>query len=351
MWSRKHQCCLECGTTTRKHLGRGLCERCYQRSIEKKHKPKIRIRGKAGQLLTRSFLHTEYHENNRSLSDIASYASCSRQYVYKKLKEYGIKPRSKRASRILALEEGKVSFNIVNDNGEKIAITLQRNKVDINFFKKWSDQMAYVLGVIYTDGNLRPGILRDPNCSDTLRVGRLTVGQKEPELLNIILNLMSCNAKLLFRKRQTFKTGVAGETYYFHINNDEIYDDLLRIGLFPNKSLKIIFPEVPSIFTRHFIRGCWDGDGSVYIEKRSNSVKASFVSGSLEFLEGMLFQLYNEGFNKRTVYKSGKSFYFRYSGNQCAKLYHYFYDGVPEGQYLLRKYLIFKETMKKIYNG
>jgi len=210
--------------------------------------------------------------------------------------------------------------------------------------------MAYVLGVIYTDGNLRPGILRDPNCSDTLRVGRFTVSQKEPELLSKILNLMSCDAKLLFRKRRAFKTGVSGETYYFHINNDEIYDDLLRIGLSPNKSLTMIFPEVPSIFTRHFIRGCWDGDGSVYIEKRSNSVKASFVSGSLEFIEGMLFQLYNEGFNKRTIYKQGKSFYFRYSGNQCAKLYHYFYDGVPEGQYLRRKYLIFKETMKKYNN-
>jgi len=72
-------------------------------------------------------LYTEYHGNNRSLSDIASYASCSRQYVYKKLKEYGINLRSKRASRILALEEGKVSFDMVNDNGEKEAITLQRN--------------------------------------------------------------------------------------------------------------------------------------------------------------------------------------------------------------------------------
>lgn len=345
MWSRKHKCCVNCGTTARKHLGRGLCERCYQRSIEKQHKPKDRERGKAGKILTKSFLQTEYHENNRSLSDIASHASCSRQYVHKKLKEYGIPLRSKRASRVLALEEGKVSYNRTNDNGEEETITLQRNKINTDFFKQWSAEMAYVAGVIYTDGSLRPGILRDPGSSDTLRVGRLTVSQKEPELLEKILALMNCNAKLLTRSRQSFKTGTAGQLYYFHINNDEIYDDLLKIGLSPAKSYKIKFPAMPDLYVRHFIRGCWDGDGSVYIEKRSGAVKASFVSGSLEFVEGILNEFYKEGFEKRTIYNSEKSYYFRFSAKQCKKLYHYFYDNVPSNMFLLRKYQILQKAL------
>jgi hypothetical protein len=147
--------------------------------------------------------------------------------------------------------------------------------------------MAYVLGVIYTDGNLRPGILRDPTCSDTLSVGRLTVSQKEPELLEKILQLMTCNARLLTRKRQVFENTVAGQIYYFHINNDAIYDDLIRCGLFPNKSLIINFPECPGPFLRHFIRGCWDGDGSVYVDKKSGQLRASFVSGSYNFITGI----------------------------------------------------------------
>lgn len=28
-WTRKHACCVRCGTTERKHSGRGLCTRCY----------------------------------------------------------------------------------------------------------------------------------------------------------------------------------------------------------------------------------------------------------------------------------------------------------------------------------
>lgn len=345
MWSRKYNCCIECGTTAQKHRARGLCEYCYQKFNEERHTPSNRISGKAAKLLTKSFLHTQYHENNRSLSDIAFYASCSRQYVYQKLKEYGITLRSKKASRILALDQGKVRFDRVNDNGENEAIVLQSNKVDSSFFKNWSDKMAYVLGVIYTDGNLRSGILRDPTSSDTLRVGRLTVSQKEPELLTKILKLMNCNAKLLFRKRRALKACVAGALHYFHINNNEIYDDLVRIGLSPNKSFRIKFPEIPCIFVRHFIRGCWDGDGSVYFEKRHQQIKTSFVSGSPAFIDGMLVHFYKEGFKKRTVYKTGKSFYFRFSGEQCKKLYHYFYDGVPSNQFLSRKYLIFKEAI------
>ncbi len=30
-WSTNHSCCQECGTTERRHGGKGLCERCYFR--------------------------------------------------------------------------------------------------------------------------------------------------------------------------------------------------------------------------------------------------------------------------------------------------------------------------------
>lgn len=30
-WSREHKCCIECGSTERRHEARGFCMRCYQR--------------------------------------------------------------------------------------------------------------------------------------------------------------------------------------------------------------------------------------------------------------------------------------------------------------------------------
>ena len=31
-WALKHPCCVECGTTERRHFGRGKCTRCYGRA-------------------------------------------------------------------------------------------------------------------------------------------------------------------------------------------------------------------------------------------------------------------------------------------------------------------------------
>jgi hypothetical protein len=135
------------------------------------------------------------------MREIAASASCSTQYVLKKIKEYRIPPRSRRDARIQAFKKGKISIERVTSDGEKQKIILRPIKVNERFFKTWSPSMAHVLGVIYTDGNLiRP---------------RPRVSQKEPELLNKILKLMSCNAKLRFNERRKSDAGVSGPAYYF----------------------------------------------------------------------------------------------------------------------------------------
>ena len=141
-------------------------------------------------------------------------------------------------------------------------VVLQKDQSSTRqFFKSWSSEMAYVLGVIFTDGNLMP--LRKRNANYNSRSSRFSVSQKEPELLEKLLALMECDAKL-YRGKQVV-TG--NPIYQFHINDEGIYDDLLALGLTPKKSLTMQFPEVPSSYVRHFIRGCWDGDGSVFFER------------------------------------------------------------------------------------
>ena len=96
---------------------------------------------------------------------------------------------------------------------------------------------------------------------------------------------------------------------------------------------------------RHFIRGCWDGDGSAYWENNDPAKpRASFISGSKPFAEGILKHLISLGLSERRLYTgyAGRAFYFRFLGRDCARLYHIFYDGVPESMYLVRKYERFK---------
>ena len=194
--------------------------------------------------------------------------------------------------------------------------------------------MAWVLGVIYTDG-----CLNKPSGAVKFRV---TIAQKEPELLEKVLSLLKSNERIIF----TPKRGIAGALHTIKFDNEIIYTDLQRLGLTPAKSLTLQFPSMPPDCVRHFIRGCWDGDGSVYWQA-DRTPCASYVSGSKDFIEQLVGHLVNLGLPDRTIYNSERSknpsYYFRYTRLQCVELYHVLYDDIDSSMYLSRKHDIFKK--------
>lgn len=351
-WAMHHNQCIKCGSSDKPHVSRGLCKSCYDKDIEGRHKDNERIQnyGGSSKLLTEEYLLENYVKQQKSLSDIAKETNCSRQYVHKKLKEHSILLRSKSAARDLALANDKLKFERLNEDGTSSFVSLKKVNVNENFFSSWSPAMAYVLGVICTDGNLDPGKIREPwRAKSSSTIPRISAYQKEPELLEKILYLMDCDAKLSFRKEMIYGKIKSGALYQFSISNEILYDDVVRLGLTPNKSLSLQFPNIPDEFVRHFIRGCWDGDGSVYIEKSSGKICASFVSGSKDFLEAMVENLVKVGLPDRTIHRHNHtktSCYFRFTGSQVPMLYHYFYDNVPETQYLERKYNLFRLSLE-----
>lgn len=65
-----------------------------------------------------------------------------------------------------------------------------------------------------------------------------------------------------------------------------LMDDLARnFGIVPRKSLVIRPPELPHSLRRHFIRGYFDGDGSIGWHKYNKGIRLCFASGSELFLE------------------------------------------------------------------
>jgi len=42
MWSKKFENCIDCGTSEKRHIGKGLCMTCYARKQYKKN-PKRRL--------------------------------------------------------------------------------------------------------------------------------------------------------------------------------------------------------------------------------------------------------------------------------------------------------------------
>ncbi|MFX0195731.1 MAG: helix-turn-helix domain-containing protein [Candidatus Hodarchaeota archaeon] len=337
MWSRKHEKCIRCGTTKKRYAARGLCTTCYSRYIEKKHSSYPRkVRGIGGwfvpglpegtsisssKILTKEYLLEEYVSKNRSVRDIAKDCYCSKQTVYRKLASHDIELRDRAYAK--------------------------RIKYNEEFFTSWSPKMAYVLGVICTDGCLFPG-----------RVKYCTITQKEPELLRKVLDLMDSKAKIYFSKQRVYGGRVSGSVHRVHIYSDKIYEDLIGLGLMPTKSHKMRFPEVPPEYMRHFIRGCWDGDGTVNISKyRSRQLNASFDTGSLDFIQKLVQELDKIGVCKLAygkaksrypliIHKRGRAYKIRVVARESLEnLFHYLYDGVDESLYLKRKYETFLQGL------
>ena len=337
MWSRKFEKCIRCGSSEVKHVAKGLCKTCYTLNTEAAHKKHERHqRGVADDFLTREKLIELYVEKEMSLTDIGKLAGCTRINVHYKLKKFGIDARSKTQARTLALDRGKIKTTRIDEFGNEENIVFQKIRYAENFFKNWSDEMAYVLGLIYTDGNLH---IRKNDSG--YEFGVLSFAQKEKELVQKFLELMECNATIRFREKRELDNTTAGELYYFSIGNNDLANDLIQLGITPNKSLTISFPEIPNEYLRHFIRGIFDGDGSVYLES-NKSIRVKLLSGSKNFIYSLNQKLVENGFPYKTIYGGTPStphaYFIRYHTDaEVIKFYKYLYQDVPERMFYSKK--------------
>jgi len=283
-----------------------------------------RIRGR----VTPEELATLYQEEGLSLEDIAQKFGVTRTAVGLLLKEYGIPARDRSKARILALSKGKFK--------DRSTARLRES-----LFSQWSQPMAYLLGYIFTDGSL--------SCAgNSSRVRIATIDREHLEKLAAILG-----EDVKVKSGKQSKKGFSGSgDHYIHwieFTRPEMIQDLRRLGLTERKSFTMQFPDVPDDFLRDFIRGCWDGDGSIFIGS-SGQLVATFVTGSLLFILAMKKRLGNRGFGRLTVHtrqpdgvKTKKpSFYIKIHGKHAIKFCEFLYDSVPSNLFLTRKFLVYE---------
>jgi hypothetical protein len=348
-WSRKYERCIRCGENETRHVAQGLCARCYEEEANSRNRGYRSSGQRYSKKLTEQYLHKEYVEKKRSAIDIAIDSGYTRQGVGKALKKYGIEIRNQSEASELAFRRGKKIVKRIDDQGKESFTTLEKTDLNENFFSSWSPQMAYVLGLFYTDGHVDPGWKREPE-RKSHRQASVRISQKEPELLEKISTLMKTNARFRYRKQYQYEHTVAGALYTLEFVNEKLYEDLFSLGVTPRKSLTLTFPDVPTELVGHFLRGCWDGDGTVHFSNRNKAQHyAGIVSGSREFIQSIADQLYTEGIlnvidhTPIRIHPNGeKSFDIRVKGKQnLGKLFHYLYDGSDSAVRLDRKYLNF----------
>lgn len=147
----------------------------------------------------------------------------------------------------------------------------RKYRINQDYFKTWSHNMAYVLGFWFADGCIYGGRLFD-----------ITVHKKDKYLLKMIAAELAYEGQLSdYVDRQACR---------INFSCKEIYNDIINLGGIERKSTCVLFPSVPEEYLPDFIRGYFDGDGSIMLLK-NNRVNSAFICGSKLFLDSLLEKL------------------------------------------------------------
>lgn len=206
---------------------------------------------------------------------------------------------------------------------------------DTKFFETIdTPEKAYWLGFLYADGSIES--------KDTLRYGEQSFKLQLQEQDKEILEKFNLDLKSTYPIR--YDNSHTNRQVILAPRNQKTVDDLIRLGCVERKSLILKFPteeQVPRKFIRDFIRGYFDGDGS--ISEYNGEWHINFV-GTQDFIRS-LYDIIKIG----SIYpdkRKTNSWYIGANGNkQILEFYHYLYDGAT--RYLQRKYDKFQGLLTK----
>src|SRR5258706_12086126 len=154
---------------------------------------------------------------------------------------------------------------------------LNRPPRHAEFFRVWSPEMAYVLGLWWADG--------------CMRVKRNT-GAHEIQIASNDRDHLENIARIISGKYSLRKVSLLSNTYVIAFCSKEMYQDIMTLGGSPRKSRTIRFPDVPSELLPHFVHGVVDGDGT--LSWNGDRPILQVYSGSPQFLNGLIMSIEQE---------------------------------------------------------
>jgi len=206
---------------------------------------------------------------------------------------------------------------------------------NFRFFEKIdSESKAYFLGFLYADGAITHN------------------------RMNITLQPWDIHILETFRQEMESSHKFVDDRGYarFCISNKNLYTDLLNVGCSERKSFTLDFPteqQVPNILIRHFIRGFFDGDGSINYYKKNGRVICNFQFISTwkfnETLKDIFTRDVSIFFKEHKIHAEKRNKNLCYFGltnvnlSRIKQIYNFLYDGA--NFYLFRKKDKFQEII------
>lgn len=195
------------------------------------------------------------------------------------------------------------------------------------FNRELSSAAAWMIGWILSDGGVY---------NNRLTISLSSVDKEVMEKFKNTINFKGKIRDSIINKgdKIIYKSSIS-------IYNKQLIEDLKKYGIVPNKSLIVEFPiNIEWKNIRHFIRGYFEGDGSVKYNKNRNCLCINF-KGTEKFLRKLKFKLRSCIEVKGCIYKDSRSNIFNYeiTGNRSAvNFLNFIYSDISEENRLERKY-------------
>lgn len=212
----------------------------------------------------------------KSSRKMAKLYNCSKNTILKYAKQIGyinnyskkLKPEEKQfvISNYEKMTSGKLAENfnvsrslilkIWDEAGLKGKISY-RYPFYIDYFEEInSKDKAYFLGLIAADGNVT---LKDKGkCQNILRIGLL----KEDSSILEVMKTYVCSKKPLSIQTKQNNNYISYITT-LELVSDKLVEDLEKVNITSKKTYNYIIPNIAKDLESHFIRGYFDGDGSI----------------------------------------------------------------------------------------
>ena len=188
--------------------------------------------------------------------------------------------------------------------------------INQDYFKTWSNNMAYIFGLWCADGCIYSGKMFD-----------ITLHTKDKYLLKQIAKELEYEGNLY--------DYVDKQASRINFSCVVIYNDIIKLGGTENKSITLQFPNIPKEYLPDFIRGYIDGDGSVY-DVKGMRVNTTFTCGSRAFLNKLL-QILKEEAGIQGGSFDDPNYSLRFGKKDSIKLFNYMYRNTSDELFLKRK--------------
>lgn len=189
----------------------------------------------------------------KSYRNLSVYDKDRIEEFYYKNKEYNFTE----LANLLSVSKRSIS-RVLN---ERNINTKRKNRYTLNegYFKYIdSEEKAYILGLIYADGFVGDD-----------KFNNIVITSIDLDILEKIKKEFKFTGEIRKGNKGNFKNSKEG--YVLNFSSQEMSNDLRNLGLYPNKSLTMeSLPKLDEKLLRHFIRGYFDGDGSVILSHNTS---------------------------------------------------------------------------------